>query len=82
MKDLSIIRYSLRATQVDSTRLTADAHAGNIAKIYGFYNKTCNVRHHVGVPTGEPVMTWMVKVYEIKSMNKYCAYLNPSKRSL
>ena len=59
----------------------ADAHAGNIAKIYGFYNKTCNIKHHAYVPMGEPAMTRMVKADEIKSMNKYFAYLYPSKRS-
>ena len=52
-------------------RFTADAHAGKTAKIHKLYNKTCNVRHHVGVPAGKPVLTQMVKVDEIKSMNKY-----------
>ena len=61
--------------RVDSTRFTADAHAGNIV---GFMNATCNVRHHVGVSMGEPTMTRMIKVDKIKSMNKYFAYLHPS----
>ena len=66
---------------VDSLQFTADAHAGNIAKIYRFYNNSCNVRHHVGKPAGEPTITRMVKVDEIISMNKYFVYLRPSKRS-
>ena len=62
-------------------QFTTDAHAGNITKIYGFYNDSCNVRHHASLPTDEPAMTRMVKVNEIKSMNKYFADLRPSKRS-
>ena len=68
--------------RVDSTtQFTADAHAGKITKVYGLYNNSFNIRHHAGLPAGHPVMTQMVKVDEIKSMNKYFAYLCPSKCS-
>ena len=60
-------------------QFTADAHAGNIAKIYGFYNNSCNVMHHVGLPAGELAITLLVKVDKIKSMNKYFVYIHPSK---
>ena len=73
------MRYSLRATlhmRVDGKRFTTDAHAGNIAKIYGLYNNFSNVRHHAGLPAGQPTMTWMVKIDKIKPMYKYLAYLN------
>ena len=58
-----------------------DTHAGNIAKIYRFFNYSCNVRHHASLPAGEPTMTWMVKVDKIKYVNKYFALLHPAKRS-
>ena len=58
-------------------RFTANALAGNIAR---FYNNSCNVRYHAGLPMGEPMMTRMVIVDEIKSINKYFTYLRPSKR--
>ena len=64
--------------QVDSPQFTADAHAGNLAKIYGFYNNSCNIRHHPGKPVGEPAMTWIVKLDEIISLNKYFAYIPSS----
>ena len=66
--------------RVDSPQFTADAHAGDIAKSYGFYNNTCNIRHHVGKPVGEPAMIQKVKVDEIISINKYLANLHPRKR--
>ena len=50
--------------RVDSSQFTADAHAGNKAKIYKFYNNSSNARLHAGKPTGEPVITRMVKVDE------------------
>ena len=57
----------------DKTRFIADTHAGNIPKIYGFYNNFCNVRCQVGVPHGQPAMTCMGKVGKRKDMNKYFA---------
>jgi len=68
-----VIRYSLRATwctRVDSP------HTQVI-----IYDNSCNVRHHVGKPAGEPAITRTVKVDETISLNKYFAYLHPSKRS-
>jgi len=66
---------------IDSPQFITDVHTGNIAKIYRFYNDSCNVRHHAGKPTDKPAMTQMVKVDKIISINKYFAYLHPSRRS-
>ena len=57
---------------VYATQFTTDAHAGNKAKIYGFYNNSCNVRHHAGKPAGETMITRMVKVHKNIYKQVFC----------
>ena len=54
-------------------------HMQVAAKIYGFYNNSCNFEHHAGLPAGKPAMTQAVKVDKMILMNKYFAYHRPSK---
>ena len=63
--------------RVDNMRLTVDAHAGKTGKVFGHHNNSCNVRHHVDLPAGQPAMTWMIIVGEIKTKNKYFVYIVP-----
>ena len=63
-------------------QFTADTHGSHTAKIYGHYNSSCNIRHYVGLPAGQPVMAEVVEVSEMKYMNMYFAYLCPNKYCL
>ena len=57
---------------VDTTWFTADTlQVRNLAKIYGHYNNSCNIRGYAVLPTGQPAMIQVVKIDKSKQNKIY-----------